>query len=318
MSGATRERVTRSGIAAVATILLTSSLASAHGGDTNTIHACVIPSSGTIRIVDATESCSKNERALDWAKGNTAGATYSAGSGLALSATNEFSVTGAPWSGLTGVPTGFADGEDDNGAGQVAALRTELSDGGIVGGTAGWIRDGSISAADLAGSYAGGNEVVVGAVTSEKIMDGTIQARDIGFGAITTSRQTSNVAGVTNPGSSALTEAVPTSVVATPLTLPTAALHNVLLLGQATVDCTGCQVPVAVSYWLSKGGAAVSSPLSATVDSTDADIVLPISLINQASGDGTFELVVRATGLGTGSAAVRSASLSAIDLGRAF
>ena len=39
--------------------------------------------------------------------------TYSAGSGLHLDGTT-FSVTGAPWSGLTGVPTGFADGVDND------------------------------------------------------------------------------------------------------------------------------------------------------------------------------------------------------------
>jgi N-acetylneuraminic acid mutarotase len=38
--------------------------------------------------------------------------TYSAGTGLDLTGTT-FSVTGAPWSGLTGVPTGLNDGDDD-------------------------------------------------------------------------------------------------------------------------------------------------------------------------------------------------------------
>jgi len=39
--------------------------------------------------------------------------TYTAGTGLSLSGT-QFSVTGAPWSGLTGVPAGFADGVDND------------------------------------------------------------------------------------------------------------------------------------------------------------------------------------------------------------
>jgi len=39
--------------------------------------------------------------------------TYTASTGLALNGT-EFSVTGAPWSGLTGVPAGFADGVDND------------------------------------------------------------------------------------------------------------------------------------------------------------------------------------------------------------
>jgi hypothetical protein len=42
--------------------------------------------------------------------------TYTAGSGLDLTGT-QFSVTGAPWAGLTGVPAGFADGVDDTAIG---------------------------------------------------------------------------------------------------------------------------------------------------------------------------------------------------------
>jgi len=50
-----------------------------------------------------------------WSCGTDNNTTYTAGSGLALVGT-EFSVTGAPWSGLTGVPAGFADGIDDAGS----------------------------------------------------------------------------------------------------------------------------------------------------------------------------------------------------------
>ncbi len=38
----------------------------AHGGDLNLIHACVRTSSGAIRIVSPTTTCSSNETALDW------------------------------------------------------------------------------------------------------------------------------------------------------------------------------------------------------------------------------------------------------------
>jgi len=47
-----------------------------------------------------------------WVCASDNNTTYSAGSGLALSGTT-FNVTGAPWSGLTGVPPGFADGIDN-------------------------------------------------------------------------------------------------------------------------------------------------------------------------------------------------------------
>ena len=38
----------------------------AHGGNPNLIHTCVNNSSGTIKIVGATETCKKNWTALDW------------------------------------------------------------------------------------------------------------------------------------------------------------------------------------------------------------------------------------------------------------
>lgn len=38
----------------------------AHGGDSTMIHACVLPSSGTMRIIGANEQCKTNEVPLDW------------------------------------------------------------------------------------------------------------------------------------------------------------------------------------------------------------------------------------------------------------
>src|SRR5215212_9550883 len=39
---------------------------SAHGGETTRVHACVVPSSGTIKIITPTETCKANETPLDW------------------------------------------------------------------------------------------------------------------------------------------------------------------------------------------------------------------------------------------------------------
>ena len=175
------------GLATITATMWTTGLAGAHGGDSSKVHACVVPASGTIRIVEPGQSCRDNETALDWT--SNAGGTYSAGSGLALSAHNEFSVTGAPWSGLTGVPAGFADGVDNDGSGQVAQLRSDLANGFIsIDGrsiTAGSLRgssiaSGSIQNAQLAGEYRDdGTQYIVGAVTSNKIADGSIEARDL-------------------------------------------------------------------------------------------------------------------------------------------
>ena len=224
-----RKRLAAPALAAAA-LAIGAGPAGAHGGDTALVHSC-IGGGGNVKIVAADESCKKNEVALDWARdggGNGGGTTYTAGAGLSLSPANEFSVTGAPWSGLTGVPDGFADGVDDegpaltwgtlpgipddlldgddDGSAAVSALRAELAaddgvpnedgdpvsfsklkdltstsgDGRITGS---FVRDGTITASDLAGSDATG-ATVVGAVTSEKIADGTIQARDLASGVL--------------------------------------------------------------------------------------------------------------------------------------
>lgn len=85
-------------------MLSTTGRASAHGGDSSQVHACIVPASGNIRIIEPGQSCHQNETALDWTR--NAGRTYSAGVGLALSAENVFSVTHVPWRALTEVPSG--------------------------------------------------------------------------------------------------------------------------------------------------------------------------------------------------------------------
>jgi hypothetical protein len=49
--------------------------ASAHGGDTSLIHACVKDNNGGIHIVGADEQCKNNETALDWNQTGSQGAT---------------------------------------------------------------------------------------------------------------------------------------------------------------------------------------------------------------------------------------------------
>jgi hypothetical protein len=122
--------------------------AAAHGGDASKIHSCV-QSSGVLQIVGANDTCGKN-RALDWPAVDT-NTTYGAGSGLALSSANVFSVTGAPWSGLTGVPAGFADGVDNVGG---AATWSDLT--GVPAGFADGVDNaGSMQWGDLTGVPSG-------------------------------------------------------------------------------------------------------------------------------------------------------------------
>lgn len=83
----------------------------------------------------------------------------------------------APWSGLTGVPSGFADGIDDiGGAGTVTSITagTGLSGGTITGsGTIG-IADGGVLLAQIAPN----------AVDSARVVDGSLSSADLAPGAV--------------------------------------------------------------------------------------------------------------------------------------
>ena len=185
----------------VATMTIAVPTAAAHGGSAALVHSCTNPS-GNVRLVGANEACKGNEQAVDWAAADT-NTTYSAGSGLALGAGNVFSVTGAPWSGLTGVPAGFADGVDDvgnatpnwsdlvgvpadlldgddNGSAAVAGLKTQLA-----------TSDGTPNEATDLVSFTKIKDLTAlgdGQITTTFIRDGTLLGADIAAGAITTSK----------------------------------------------------------------------------------------------------------------------------------
>ena len=89
-----------------------------------------------------------------------------------------FSALSVPWSGISGMPAGFADGIDNDttysaGSGLVLVGNTfSIAAGGVV--TA-MLADGAVTSVKLAD----------GAVTSAKIADGTIATVDIADGAVT-------------------------------------------------------------------------------------------------------------------------------------
>jgi hypothetical protein len=195
--------------------------AAAHGGDTTKIHGCFGASNGKIDIVGANEACKKNDTALDWPAVDT-NTTYSAGSGLALSPSNVFSVTGAPWSGLTGVPAGFADGVDNVGSSDVQwddidgipagfadnvddvdsevawedieDIPTDLLDGDDDGSTAVAAHKSELAANDGAPNEAGDpvsftkvkdlGSVAGGRILGSFVQDGTLQSQDVANGTL--------------------------------------------------------------------------------------------------------------------------------------
>lgn len=337
-----RERLTLIGVTTAVTVLMTSSFAGAHGGDASAVHACVEPASGSLRIVGPGSACKKNETPLDWTK---AGTIYSAGSGLALSADNEFSVTDVPWSDISDVPEGFADNDDDDGSilvealsGDLNTLRTGLSANDGIANEASdplsfskindlvesifgvYIADGTITADDLATDSVGADELADNSVHSLEVGDGAIRTHHLAVGAVTTIRVSANASrGIGGP--LVLTDGTSASAASAVIEIPSGDInHSVLLTGQAVLSCTDCQasgVPATVRYAIVDGDTTLSDVMTITLDSADSSIVLPVSSLDLADfGTHTYELVITATGLGAGNAVVTSPSLQAIDLGR--
>lgn len=184
----------------VATMTGATATAAAHGGSTALVHSCANLSSGSVKIVAPNEVCKSTEQAVDWPAVDT-NTTYSAGSGLALSAGNVFSVTGAPWSGLTGVPAGFADGVDNVGGanwGDLVGVPADLLDGDDDGSAAVTglktqlaTSDGTPNESGDLVSFSKIKDLTAlgdGQITTTFIRDGTLLGADIAAGAITTSK----------------------------------------------------------------------------------------------------------------------------------
>ena len=210
--GSTPKRAVVIGFLAAAMIVSMSPLAGAHGGDADKVHACVVSSSGSLRIVGAGESCRNGETSLDW----------SVGSGIGTG-TIRGELHPAPDHATGDIALGTVSGQGDNddplfgdngnisgnlGLNTVgrrnlvndAVDATKLADGSITATKLSWsflgdlvteseiqwlLGPGSISTNQLAGSdwdadpAVPGVQTVIGAVTSEKIADGTIAARDL-------------------------------------------------------------------------------------------------------------------------------------------
>ena len=233
--------------------------AGAHGGDAELVHGCIAPG-GNVKIVAADGTCAKSDVPLDWPAVGAVGATYSAGTGLALSSDNVFSVSSVPWNVLTGIPADLADGDDD-GSGQVNGLRRDLAaddgvpdeptdlvsfskikdltaasgDGRITGA---FISNGSIRGQDIgeqaitARNLAGDDQNgTVGAVTSEKIADRSIGSRDLAAGVLDRTVTTLPVDPPSIPAASRTAVTVPLPVDPADLVTvsPPAALEDQLL-----------------------------------------------------------------------------------------
>lgn len=96
------------------------------------------------------------------------------------------SSSSAPWSGLSGVPAGFADGIDNNSGGTVTSIAagTGLSGGTIIGsGTLG-IATGGVGNAQLGADAVDASKLANNAVDAAAIIDANVTAPKIAAGAV--------------------------------------------------------------------------------------------------------------------------------------
>ncbi|MFN8585478.1 MAG: hypothetical protein U0446_09195 [Dehalococcoidia bacterium] len=94
------------GAAVTAALLGGVAVVSAHGGDTNSIHACVNKTNGQVRVVGASEDCKVPEYALDWRIAGPAGASGSTGPQGASGPTGPQGATGPTGAPGNGGPQG--------------------------------------------------------------------------------------------------------------------------------------------------------------------------------------------------------------------
>ncbi|CUU05841.1 hypothetical protein GBSOP10_104420 [Armatimonadetes bacterium GBS] len=97
----------------------------------------------------------------------------------------------APWSGLVGIPTGFADGIDNDttysaGAGLTLSGTTfAIANGGVI--TA-MLADNAVTSAKIADGAVNATDLANGAVTSAKIADGAVNTAKLADNAVTNAK----------------------------------------------------------------------------------------------------------------------------------
>lgn len=246
------------------------------------VQACAHSTHGTLRMVDTPQQCRPGERSVHWSVAGPAGAP-----------------------GETG-PAGPPGPQGETGPAGPPGPQEPV--------TGAHITDGTITAADLAGSDDPWS-VIAGAVTSEKLLDGTVQSRDLADslllprhladGAVTTRKTTSNTASASG-GSGGVQPGVP--VVTAVLDVQDTTGHAVLVTGQVQLVCESCTGTA--TYQLRRGGTPVGPEYDLAL--AGGPVVAPVSLVDVASGALTYELVVA----GPSGLLFSDGVLSAVDLGR--
>lgn len=310
-----------------AVVISTTTLAAAHhAADDDQLHACVTKADGQLRLLQAGGACRPNEMPVQWSSGSDGLEAFKA----ALKASDStWGDTGlVHWSNLFALPTVLADGE---------VHFSELT-GGLEGGPGGQLRDGTITGDDLAGHYGPVNgspdlvEHIMGAVTGEKIADGSVETRDLMDGAVTADKLELPAVRFTDVDFSTL--GLLTGDIDAPANAGQALVvggqaHRVMVTSQAQITCvcSGAGDSASVQYQLVR----VSDPgsVSPTYDPVspvyeallrNGHNTVPVSvsaLDTVDAGDVLYRLRVVSAASGTAAPSARNTVVNAVVIGPA-
>ena len=272
--------------------------------------------------------CKDNEQQFTLA-GGQAGATYTAGAGLALAGTT-FSVADDGIA-FSKIQRGAVQGEAGAGmqpiVGNIALgsiAKANLADNSVEGGLGGVVEDGTITGADI----------FPGAVSTSQIGGGAVTAPKLANGAVSTDKQTANFGRGASSGftlgidnATATAQNTSTMVSIQPSGTDGARTHAIALNGQLQISCGGAGAcpavgeVVTVEWQIMDGSTAVSPTYSGELRTTKTRFAGAVSFIATGAAEGsvkTYTLRVKATGTVAGprDLTITDATLDAIDLGR--
>lgn len=243
---------------AVLTMVAATSMAGAHEGvdGENAIHACVQNTTGALRVLSSTaQNCRPSETAMHWTTDGGDNSDLDEFMLRLLAENNDSDLV--HWNNLAGIPEWVVDGLPgwlQDGEVTFGEIAGNLPDNTVHGGT---VVDGSLTGADLAGSY---DPFVIGAVTGAKIADASVEGRDLAAGSVTPDKLSPQASSSFPSGSTTIGTGTPVPDLG--VSVEAAAGSAIMVTGQVQLACTGCNS--VVEYKLQRtdsGGAATVSPV---------------------------------------------------------
>lgn len=331
-----------------ATVLAAGVASAVNPASQSALTGCI--KAGTIRVLDAHETCKDNEAQVTFLTGPEVtsamiadGTITDADLSESLLETLTSGTSEVAWDQLVDIPADLADGDDD-GSALVAALAAELAnadgtDSSVNESTdpVSWFRlnsmpDGFADGTDDVDGGTAGDLDCSACLDAGHLGSGAVGAGELQDGAVGTNKQQANVA-MSLPGASSLqldsgnnveAEDSPVITIMTPPGTGSAA-HTVMLTGQfqATCTCGGNGEVVSVEWQIvDQAGQGIGPVYSDELTQFDQTIAGSTTALDNTAEEGagqTYQLRVRASApalTATTTVNISNAVLTATDLGR--